>query len=404
VTDELKAGARGVRSYRSHARSTLLVLQGALSLVLLVGAGLFVRSVGRVRDVRIGFDADSAMVVELNLRGVPLDSAKTVALRQRLLDAATTVPGIRHASLQESIPFWGASSLALYVAGVDSVDKFGEFDLNIVSPDYFATMGTRILRGRGIERGDVQGARPVMVIGQSMGNVLWPGKDPIGQCARIEADTMPCTYVVGIAEDIHTHSLGPERRFYYYYLSAAQMRPDDGGLFVRAGGDTRAFIEPLRRRLQREMPGASYVTVTPFSDVIADETRSWVMGATVFTAFGVLALVLAAVGLYSVIAYDVAQRKHELAVRVALGALVVDVLRLVIGEGLRFGISGIAIGGAVALATGNAIAPLLFSESPRDPAVFGIVIAALLGVAVAASAIPALRAAKMDPRRALQSD
>lgn len=230
------------------------------------------------------------------------------------------------------------------------------------------------------------------------------GEDRIGQCARIESDTMPCTYVVGIAEDIHTHSLSPERRFYYYYLSAAQMRPDDGGLLARAGGDTRAVAEPLRRRLQREMPGASYVTVTRFSDIVADETRSWVVGATVFTAFGVLALVLAAVGLYSVIAYEVAQRRHELAVRVALGARMADVLRLVVTRGLRVGVLGIVIGGAIARVAGTSIEPLLFEESPRDPAVFGVVIGALLVVAVAASVIPALRAAKMDPRMALQAD
>jgi hypothetical protein len=137
-----------------------------------------VRSLRNVRDVRLGFDADSVLLVEPALRGVKLDSAQIVALRHRLLTASLTVPGIQHASSQHSVPFGGMSSWPILVEGIDSVRSFGRFDLNAVSPDYFATMGTRILRGRGIERSDVAGARRVMVIGASMGRVLWPGQDP----------------------------------------------------------------------------------------------------------------------------------------------------------------------------------------------------------------------------------
>ncbi|MGH7574486.1 MAG: FtsX-like permease family protein [Longimicrobiales bacterium] len=309
LTDDLKSGARAGTYQRSRARVALIVLQGALSVVLLVGAGLFVRSLRNVRDVRLGFDADSVLVVEMAMRDVKLDSARTVALREGLLAAALTVPGIEHASFQRAVPFRGRSNWPIFVEGIDSVSKFGEFDLNAASPDYFATMGTRILRGRGLEDGDVAGAQRVIVVGASMAGVLWPGDDPLGKCVRMPADTMPCTYVVGVAEDIHTQSLGPETRYFYYYLPAAQMQPQVGGLFVRASGDTRRFIEPLRRQLQEEMPGTAYVTVTRLAEYLEDETRSWVMGATVFTAFGVLALVLAGLGLYSVIAYTIAQRR-----------------------------------------------------------------------------------------------
>jgi ABC-type antimicrobial peptide transport system permease subunit len=152
------------------------------------------------------------------------------------------------------------------------------------------------------------------------------------------------------------------------------------------------------------MPGTSFVTVTRLDDIVDAQMRSWIVGATVFTAFGALALVLAAVGLYSVIAYNVTQRKHELGVRLTLGAARAGIVRLVVTESLRFALAGIVIGSVVALAGGRWIGPLLFQQSPRDPAVFALVTIVLLGVAVAASWIPALRAAGLDPKTALQSD
>jgi predicted permease len=403
LTNDLKASARAGTYHRSRTRAALLVLQGALSLVLLVGAGLFVRSLHNVRTVRLGFDADSVLFVELGMRDVKLDSAQTAALRLRLLDAATTVPGIAHASLQVAEPFGGMSDWPIFVEGIDSVRKFGQFEFNAVSPDYFVTMGTPLLRGRGIESGDVDGARRVMVVGASMADVLWPGVDPLGKCVRVGlVDSVPCTYVVGVAEDIHARGFGPQDRDYYYYLAAAQFRPQLGGLFVRARSDAQRFLEPLRLRLQQEMPGTSYVTVSRLGELVDAESRSWVMGATLFTAFGALALILAAVGLYSVIAYNAAQRRQELAVRVALGAAAEDVIRLVVGEGLRLAVTGAAVGGAIALLVSPHMAPLLFNQSPRDPFVFGTVTGALLVVALGASMIPAIRSTRVDPNSALR--
>jgi predicted permease len=375
-----------------------------LSVVLLVGAGLFVRSLRNVRDVRLGFDADSVLVVGLSMRDVRLDSAATVALRLRLLEAAKRVPGVSYATLQESIPFAGWSAWPLFVAGIDSVATLGQFYVNMVSAEYFATMGTHLLRGRGIESTDGEGARRVAVVGASMAAALWPGKDPIGRCMRIDADTMPCTYVVGVAEDIRQRSIEDESKSFFYYLPAAQWRPQDGGLFVRARGDASRLVEPLRRHLQREMPGTSFVTVTPLADFVDGTMRSWIVGAKVFTAFGALALVLAAVGLYSVIAYDVTQRVHELGVRLALGAGRAGIVRLVVTGSLRFALAGIVIGSAVALAAGKWVAPMLFRESPRDPVVFAVVTLVLVGVAIVASWIPAVRAAGLDPKRAIQAD
>jgi len=265
-------------------------------------------------------------------------------------------------------------------------------------------MGTRIIRGRGIERTDVADAPHVMVVEASMAAVLWPGRDPIGQCVRLWVDRAHCVYVVGTAEDIHSQTLGPETRNFYYYLSAEQIRPDRGGLFVRASGDARQLIEPLRQRLQGEMPGSSYVTVTRLSANIEDVMRAWAMGATVFSAFGLLALLLAAIGLYSAIAYSVAQRLHELAVRLALGAAVSDVVGLVAGQGVRLALYGIVAGGGAALLLGRWVAPLLFDQSPYDPVVFGGVVSVLLLVALVASTIPALRGARVHPNTLLRGD
>jgi len=405
LTADLKSAARDGAQPPKALRNGLLLLQSALSVVLLIGASLFVQSLRNVRDVRLGFDADSVLRVDLNMRDSRLDSAATATLRLRLLESVKEVPGVMHATLRESVPFDGSTSWPIFVAGIDSTRKLGTFDFNTVSADYFATMGTRILRGRALANGDVDGAPRVAVVGQAMANVLWPGQDAIGRCFRVGlTDTVPCTYVVGIAEDIHSQTITDEAGLFYYYLPAAQWRPQDGGLFVRVRGDVGQFIEPLRRRLQRDMPGTSFVTVKRLGDVVDETMRSWIVGARVFTAFGVLALVLAAVGLYSVIAYDVTQRRHEIGVRIALGAARSSIVGLVVSASVRVAVAGIAIGGGVAALGANWIAPLLFRQSPHDPLVFAAVGLILLGVAIAASSIPAARAARVDPKAALQSD
>lgn len=404
LTADLKSGAREGTYQRKRLRTTLLLLQCGLAVVLLLGATLFVQSLRNVRSVHLGFDADSVLLVSLNMRDVRLDSASMVALRLRLLGSAQGATGVSHATLQESTPFAGMSSWPIFVEGIDSVSKLGQFHFNTVSADFFRTMGTRIIRGRGIVSTDHERAPRVAVIGQSMAAALWPGREALGRCFRFAEDTAPCTYVVGIAEDIHSESLEGESKLFFYYLPAAQWKPQAGGLFVRAQGDVNRLVEPLRRRLQRDMPGASFVTVRPLSEIIDGEMRPWILGAKVFTGFGALALLLAAVGLYSVIAYNVTQRRHEVGVRLALGAARTAIVRLVVMEGLRFALIGIAIGCAAALMAARWIEPLLFRQSPRDPAVFALVSIILLGVAVFASAIPALRAAGVDARTALQSE
>ena len=404
LTNDLKSGAREGTYHRSRTRVALLIMQGALSVVLLVGAGLFVRSLHNVKGVRLGYDVDPVLLVDLNMRGVKLDSSRAIALRQQLVTAAQNLPGVEHAALHVTVPFWSQWNMRLVVAGIDSVERLGQFYLNAVSPDYFATLGTRVVRGRGIDMSDIDKAPHVMVVSDAMARILWPNKDAIGQCVRISADTMPCTYVVGIAENIKNSSLGGDDAGYFYYLPSAQFNPQQTGLVVRMRSEAALHADEVRRQLQRLMPNPSYITVTPFSEVIGGEMRSWKLGATMFVVFGLLALTLAAVGLYSVIAYNVVQRTHEMGVRLALGAQLRDVVRLVVGQGVRHGIAGIVIGAAIALASARWIKPLLFEVSPRDPIVYAIVTSVLLAVAIAASLVPARRAARVDPNVALRSE
>jgi ABC-type antimicrobial peptide transport system permease subunit len=252
-----------------------------------------------------------------------------------------------------------------------------------------------------------------MVVSDAMAKALWPGRDAIGQCVRVNVDTMPCTYVVGIAENIKQQSLrtaAPGDRSstgdngFFYYLSAAQVRSRDLGLFVRVAGDAESQVEPVRRALQRVMPGQAYVSVAPFSQVIGYVTKSWELGATMFVAFGVLAVVLAAIGLYSVIAHNVTQRTHEMGVRIALGAHIRDVVTLILAQGVRVTVVGIVLGGLVALVGSRWVEPLLFDVSPHDPLTYGSVGGLLIAIAIAASVIPAWRAARVDPNTALRAE
>jgi predicted permease len=377
------------------------MVQGALSLVLLVGTGLFVRSLRNVHALDFGYDAPHVLFVSIEMRGMKVDSMAGVALRRDLLQRARSLPGIQEATLTVAVPFWMSWSNDLFTQAKDSIH--GDYLYNTVSPSYFATMGTRIIRGRGFTDADRDGAPRVLIISQSMARKVFPKADALGKCIRVDADTVPCSTVVGISADIVDRNLADPAGL-QYYAPIAQHGNGANGLFVRARGDATDMIGTVRRELQRLMPGVSYVTVTPLTKILEPNVRPWRLGATMFALFGGLALLLAAVGLYSVIAYNVTQRSHELGVRIALGAQGADVLRLVVGSGLRVAIAGTIIGGTIALVAGRFIAPLLYHVSPKDPLIYSIATVTLLGVAVLASLVPAQRATRVDPNVALRAD
>jgi predicted permease len=404
VASMLKSGLREGTYQRSRVRGALLIAQGALSMVLLVGAGLFVRSLEHVREKRMGFDAERLLIVRRNLRGTDMSDSAQAQLGRRLLAAAQTIPGVESAAWVSSVPFWTTSAVEVYVPGVASTRGLGLMTYQQGSADYFRTMGTRIVRGRGFTKDDRATTPRVAVVSESMARVLWPDVSPIGQCMRVGADTMPCTTIVGVAEDVAHGSLvedAPNR----YYLPIEQFRPAAGyAVMLRMRGAPAASAERVRAALQSVMPGQTYVTVRPLSDVVDGERRSWRVGATMFVAFGGLALIVAAVGLYGVVAYNVAQRMQELGVRVALGAQTRDVVRLVVGQGVRFAVAGVTLGTVLALAAARWVQPLLFAQSARDVRVFGAVGAVLVLVAAAASALPARRATRVDPNTVLRAD
>jgi ABC-type antimicrobial peptide transport system permease subunit len=209
---------------------------------------------------------------------------------------------------------------------------------------------------------------------------------------------------VGIAENMVQRDLTAAHR-YHYYLSIDQFtRTSGNGLLLLLRGDPAVQGESVRKQLQRVMPGASYVTVRPLADIVAAEQKSWRMGATLLVLFGGLALVVAAVGLYGVISYNVAQRMHELGVRSALGATPFRILNLVVGQSLRFISIGVSVGIVLALIVSRWVQPLLFRQSATDPAVYVAVASVMIVVAIGASASPAFLASKADPNRALRVD
>jgi predicted permease len=344
------------------------------------------------------------LVVFRNLRGAELTDSAKVQLGRKLLSTAQAMPDVESATWVSSVPFYTTSSTALFVPGIDSVRRLGEFSYQQSTTDYFKTIGTRIIRGRGFTSDDRATSPRVAVVSDGMAKVLWPNADAIGQCMHVGRDTMPCTTVVGVAEDVMHDDL-VEKRHYRYYLPIEQFRPLSGyAVLLRMRSDPAKASDRVRRTMQAVMPGETYVNVRPFSEMVESQRRSWQVGATMFVALGGLALIVAAIGLYGVIAYNVAQRMHELGVRVALGAQASNVVRLVVGQGLRFAVFGVAVGAVLALAAARWVQPLLFDQSATDVRVFGLVAAVLLGVALLATSIPARRATKVDPISVLKSD
>jgi len=406
----LKAGAREGTTQRSRTRQVLVVAQGALSVMLLVGAGLFVRSFANARSVPLGYDARPVIEVVTDFRGYRMDSATAVAVRRKLLGDVQALPGVVAAARVNSRLF-GTNTAQLRVDGIDSVEALGRFNFQISTPDYFRVMQTRIVRGRAFTDADREGSPLVAVVSDAMARTLWPGQNPLGQCMRVglganaSAATAPCTTVIGVAENTAQQNIGDDPRF-MYYLPVDQTVPHQlSTIYVRmARPDARGELDRIRREVTRAMPGDGFAVVRPLQQVVDNQSRSWRLGATLFVAFGGLALAVAIVGLYGVVSYSVTQRMHELGVRVALGARSVDVVRLVVAQGVRPVAAAVGIGLVIAWLVAPRVQSLLFKQSAVDAATYASVGVTMLLAALVASAIPAARAARADPNAALRSD
>jgi hypothetical protein len=266
-------------------------------------------------------------------------------------------------------------------------------------------MGIRIVNGRSFTSQDRAGSAPVAIVNQTMASLLWPHRDPLGQCLKIGGDTFPCSEVVGVARDAHSVGLqeGPTMQ-YYVPLGQEPASLSSRALFVRAAGDPEVLRGPLRREMLAVVPDLSFVDVQPLSDLIAPQMRPWRMGTAVLTLFSLLALVLALVGLYGVVAHAMARRRYEMGMRIALGAQWRSVLWLALRQGLTIGLLGALAGLILVLGAARFLQPLLFQVSAKDPLVLACAAALVLALALLASYIPGRRLKRIDPAMALRAE
>ncbi len=419
LTDALKAGVREGSVRRSRLRSGLLVMQGALSMLLLIGAGLFVRSLHHVSQLDLGFHPDRVMVAQIDLSGVVPDRAGFEDFWRRALERAQALPSVERAALSVTTPLESGWSLDVALPGRDSLPPFpgGQAYLNAVTADYFATIGLRLVAGRGFSAADAAGSPPVTVVSQAMADFLWPNEDPLGKCFSIVVDERrgaqrvpvrgPCIMVVGMSQNTRAHDFraGGSAEYFVPLTQSPEMM-HWRVLFVRTreGAVAATTAQDVRRLLQSMGSNLPFADVRMLREVVATQTRPWELGATMFGLFGVLALLIAAVGLYSTVAYEMAQRTHEFGVRQALGARGVDVGRLVVGRALRYALPGLLLGLGLGLVATRAVRTLLFEVSPYDPLVYGVVGLTLLGAALVAAIGPARRAWRLDPVAALREE
>ena len=404
-----KATAGGLSRTTSRVRISLALAQTALSVILLVGAGLFLKSLHNARNVNMGFEPDGLVYARFRSpRGAFTDEERG-KLYLRGLGPLSRIPGVKSVASSSAMPFTSRSTRRIRVQGFDSIAKpntGGPF-IHGVTPGYFETMGIEILRGRGIEATDTKNAPLVAVINEDFAKYVWKGESPLGKCLYIgQEDTKPgCTTIVGVS----AHASNIELRddvMVQYYVPAAQtaIAGDVTFWLVRVDPRNESAIAEVKRTIAALDTRIRLADVTPFSDLIESKTQAWTLGATMLSVFGVIALIVAAIGLYSVLAFDIAQRTRELGLRTALGATAGELIRMVVARAVIVTAFGLVIGGVCTLLLAPRVKDLLFDTTPRDPATFGIVGAVLFAVALVAATIPGWRATRVDPNVALRSE
>jgi putative ABC transport system permease protein len=413
VTDSLKAGGREGSASRSSGRTVLLAIQAGLSVILIVGAGLFVQSLREAATIELGYEPDRVIAVSLGveaLMGLPsLGTSKgdRRARFEHMRDRVAQVPGVAEATVASAHPLLGLRfGLGVRLRASDTLVRYGQEtpSYNVITANYFTTLGIPVLDGRSITADDIAADARVVVVSQRMARRYWPNERAVGQCVFVGSDST-CTTVVGVVADAREQVSLPEPRLVIYLPATSGWEPTMNVLLVRSrGDDATGLIAPIRHAIQTSAPNLPFAEVHTLGELLAPQIRPWRVGATLFVLFGGLAVIVAAVGLYSAVSYSVAQRRHEFGVRVALGAQVMDVVGLVIGQGMRSVGLGIAAGVIVALLGGRYVADLLFQTSPKSPLVFVAVVAFMILVAFVASFVPARRASRVNPVVALRGD
>ena len=398
-----QAGAGGVTRSTARVRTGLAAAQAALCVLLLIGAGLFVRSLDAVRSVDLGLRLDGLLYVETRTRPGATTPEERSAISHSVLDRLRSHPRIEAAAGAFTAPFMGSMTNTVRLPGGDSVPQVGggQIWMHIVSSDYFRVLDIPIVRGRAFEPNDATVDPRVVIVNETMARALWPTQDPIGQCIYPGAET-ECSHVVGVARDSRQREFREQSAMEFHVPlqpeSAAgiiMVRPrrgaDDGPALVR---DAVLSVDPRIR----------HVRVIDATDRLAPQERSWRLGATLFSAFGALALAVAAVGLYAVLAFDMSQRTREIGVRTALGAGRASIVRLVLVRALAVSGAGIAIGALAAALLAPRMQDLLYGVGPWDVTTYVAVACTLLATAAAAALLPAHRAASVDPNTALRAE
>ena len=408
LTAALKGGGEA-GSPHSRMRTGLLAAQAGFSLILLVGAGLFVRSLWRVVHTDIGYDPRNVIVADADLRLAGFDRPGQIAFMDQAFERMRVLPGVERASLAINSPFWTMNGTLFRLTDRDSTPRHpqGGPYYNGVTPEYFATLGMRLVRGRGVADADRAGTAPVMVINQNLAEFYWPGQDPIGKCVKVATDTLPCVSVVGIVANARISEIQEAPRALYYMplsQSGARGMSQDRFLFLRSQREPAALFPAIRRVFHQMAANLPAPNIRTFQSQIDPEIQPWRLGAVMFGVFGGLALLVAAIGLYSVMSYTVAQRTHEFGIRSALGASSRRLVRSVLRDGLRVVLVGMVLGLGVVLLGGRYLAPLLYHTSARDPLILVSVTVVLLLSAVCAIVIPARRVTRVDPLEALRAE
>jgi len=410
----LREGGRGMRGgmARRGLRQTLVVSEVALAVVLVVGASLLVKSFWKMQRVDPGFVPDRMLVVQIQLPqsryGGYADGDRVRAFYADLYRRVASRPEVQSVAVAMQHPLAPGWTSSFTIEGREPPPSGQEPESSIrpVMPGYFRAVGARLLRGREIQESDGAGQPGVVVINEAFARLHFPNEDPIGR--RINRGSwwkgMPASYeIVGVVADERFN--GPRAPADpATYFSLAQFTFNDNWLLVRTKTDAQAFVPTLRRivwSMDRDLPLENVQTM---NELLGDSVADSRFSAVLLSLFAVVALLLAAIGIYGVLAYTVAQRTSEIGIRMALGAPRSSVLRLVVGNGLTLAVIGVVIGAAVALVATRSLQRLVFGVSTTDPGVFAFVALVLAAVAATAAALPALRASRVDPIEALRSE
>jgi predicted permease len=408
VVNSLKGESTERGGSQQRLRKALVAVQVALCLILLVGSGLFLRTLRNSLRSDIGFDAENVVVARFNLAFLRYTPEQGTAFVDQLLERVRALPGVTAASVSTLVPFQAGGFRGMF-AEIDGYSTSpGEeirVDYVFVQPGYYRSLGIPLLQGRDFGPSDIEGSRRAVVINRHMAERYFSDRDPVGGIVRFAGG--PAMEVVGVVGDPVWSSLGEEPTPFVFVPMA--QSPDVASrsfitLVARTGRNAEEFTPLLAAQFRELEPGLSLTFIRTMEQQIGSALMPQRMGTVLFTLFGVLALALAAVGIYGVVGYSVTRQAREIGVRIALGASKQDILR-----GVVFGIAapvaaGLAVGGATALALSRTLESFMFGVSPSDPLTFVVIAALLALVATLAALIPARRAARLDPMRVLTTE